>query len=342
MYVRRGINYRHLFANSWLFLIGAALWALVVVYVNEFLGYHVLSIPITPVTTIGIAVSLYLGFKSTSAYNRWWEARQVWGDIINRSRDWGNSAYSFIYAEGKRVDPATPVELIRRHLAWVNALAYQLRSQSRLKAAGTTHIFGHRRVFQDADHHNTAESYEQYLSPEEAAAIAATANPATHILRHQGDKLRELAERGFLDSHRHVTMMMMLGAMYDAQGRCERIKNTPFPRQVANFGLMFTWVFIFLLPLAFVDVFEADTRFHGLSTALSLDYALVVIPFTVLISWVFFIMEKVSDSTEDPFEGGVTDVPVSSLCRVIEIDLKQMMADENIPSPLEPVDGVLY
>ena len=68
-------------------------------------------------------------------------------------------------------------------------------------------------------------------------------------------------------------MMAMLGAMYDAQGKCERIKNTPFPRQVANFGLMFTWVFIVLLPLAFVDSFEADTRFHALSTALSLDYA---------------------------------------------------------------------
>jgi putative membrane protein len=101
-------------------------------------------------------------------------------------------------------------------------------------------------------------------------------------------------------------------------------------------------VFIVLLPLAFVDMFEAEAKLHSLSTRLTLDYVLVMVPFTVLISWVFFVMEKVSDSTEDPFEGGVTDVPISALCRTIEIDLKEMLEAKEIPEPLKPVDGVLY
>ncbi len=342
MYVRRGINARHLFHDSWPFLIGVTLWSALVVYLNEFLGLHFLSIPIMPVTTIGIAVSLYLGFKSTSAYNRWWEARQIWGEIVNRSRDWGNSVYNLIYASGKDLDPEVRKELIDRHIAWVNALAFQLRATSRLKAVGVTRAFGHRRVFKDAEFHQTRESYRRYLSAEEVTAVEKKANVATHLLRRQGDRLRALAEAGFLDSYRQVAMMAQLGFLYDAQGKCERIKNTPFPRQVANFGLMFTWVFIGLLPLALVDSFEADTRFHALSTDLSLDYILVMVPFTVLISWVFHIMEKVSDSTEDPFEGGVTDVPVSALTRVIEIDLEQMMDAEDVPEPMKPVDGVLY
>ena len=342
MYVRRGINARHLLADSWLFVVGMALWSLVVVYLNEFLGYHYLSIPIAPVTTIGVAVALYLGFKSTSAYNRWWEARQIWGEIINRSRDWGNSVYNLIYATGKEVDPAVQTELIRRHIAWVSALAYELRGTSRLKATCVGHVFGYRRVVDNADFHQSPDSYRRHLPADEAAELEKYANPATQLLRRQGDRLRGLVEEGFLDSHRHVAMMTLLGALYTQQGRCERIKNTPFPRQVANFGLMFTWVFIFLLPLAFVDVFEADTRFHTLSAALSLQYVLIMVPFTVLISWVFFIMEKVSDSTEDPFEGGATDVPISALCRVIEIDLKQMMAAADVPEPMKPIDGVLY
>lgn len=342
MYVRRGIHVRHLLADSWAFLVGATIWALVVVYANEFLGYHYLSIPITPVTTIGIAVSLYLGFKSTSAYNRWWEARQIWGEIVNRSRDWGNSVFNLIYAKDKAVDPSIQTELIERHLAWVNALAFQLRGRSRLKETRVTHIFGHRRVFEHSDFHQTRDSYRRFISGEEATELEKNANVATQILRRQGDRLRRLTEEGFLDSHRHVALMTLLGSFYTTQGQCERIKNTPFPRQVANFGLVFTWVFIVLLPLAFVDVFEADTRFHSLSLQVSLEYILVMVPFTVLISWVFFIMEKVSDSTEDPFEGGVTDVPISALCRVIEIDLQQMMGTEETPAPLEPVDGVLY
>jgi putative membrane protein len=217
-----------------------------------------------------------------------------------------------------------------------------LRAQSRLKEANITRIFGHRRVFEEDHFHQTAESYRNHLSAGEAADLEKYSNKATQLLRRQGDRLRALAEDGLLDSYRHVAMMAMLGAFYDAQGKCERIKNTPFPRQVANFGLLFTWVFIVLLPLAFVDMFEAEAKLHSLSTRLTLDYVLVMVPFTVLISWVFFVMEKVSDSTEDPFEGGVTDVPISALCRTIEIDLKEMLEAKEIPEPLKPVDGVLY
>ncbi|MCP4385487.1 MAG: hypothetical protein GY798_29415 [Hyphomicrobiales bacterium] len=343
MYVRRGINARDLLADSWVFLVGATVWALLIAYLNAVREYPFIAIPIAPVTTIGIAVSLYLGFKSTSAYNRWWEARKIWGDIINRSRDWGNSVYNLmIMSEDGQPDQAIRAELISRHLAWVNALAYQLRDRSRLKTTDANRVFGHRRRFDESQFHQSRETYRLHLGAEEAAEIEANANVATHILRRQGDRLRELAEAGILDSYRHVAMMTMLGAFYDAQGKCERIKNTPFPRQVANFGLVFTWIFIFLLPLAFVDVFGQETVSHHFSRILTLEYMLVMVPFTVLISWVFFIMEKVSDSTEDPFEGGVTDVPISSLCRVIEIDLKQMMMAEEVPEPLKPVDGVLY
>lgn len=343
MYVRRSINARHLFQNSWPFLLGTAAWSSFILYVNEFLEYHFISIPVAPVTTIGIAVSLYLGFKSTSAYNRWWEARQIWGDIINRSRDWGNSVLNLVPAvEGKSLDAAVQKDLIVRHIAWVNALAFQLRASSRLKTADATRIFGHRRVFDEHHFHQTEESYHRLLPADDTAELERYTNKATQILRRQGEQLKALAEQGVLDSYRHVAMMAMLGAFYDAQGKCERIKNTPFPRQVANFGLMFTWVFIILLPLAFVDMFEAEAKLNNLSGSLTLEYMLVLVPFTVMISWVFFIMEKVSDSTEDPFEGGVTDVPISALCRVIEIDLKEMMDAEDIPEPLKPVDGVLY
>ena len=342
MYVRRNIRLRHLFFDSWLFLIVATAWSSLIYYLNVFAGHELLAIPMTPVTTIGVAVSLYLGFKSTSAYNRWWEARKIWGDILNRSRDWGASVFNLVYYQGGAGDREVQRELIHRHLAWVNALAYQLRQNSRLKMTRNTRIFGHRRIFDDTEHHQTPASYQRLIPPSENASLIPYANPATHLLRKQADQLRELAAQGYLDSYRHVAMMNMIGAFYDAQGKCERIKKTPFPRQVANFGLLFTWVFIVLLPLAFVDVFREETASHMASELAEQSFLLVMVPFTVLISWVFFIMEKVSDSTEDPFEGGATDVPISAIARTIEIDLKQMLEAENKTAPLAPVDGVLY
>ena len=79
-----------------------------------------------------------------------------------------------------------------------------------------------------------------------------------------------------------------------------------------------------------------------MATLLSHEYMFTMVPFSVLISWIFFIMEKVSDTVEDPFEGGITDVPISAICRNIEIELGQMVGADDVPEPLEPVDGVLY
>lgn len=342
MYVRRGINPWHLFHDSWRFLLLVGLWALLVVYLREFEGIQAVGLPVAPVTTIGIAVSLYLGFKSQSAYSRWWEARLVWGDIINGSRSWGNYVLNLIYAEGRPVDPTVQRELIERHLAWVNALAFQLRKSTRLKESAATRVFDHRRVFEHHDYHQTPDSFRRHLSEAEADEVDRFANPATHLLRRQGDRLRQLAEDGFLDSYRHVEMMSSLRDFYFAQGSCERIKNTPFPRQIANFGLAFTWAFIVMLPLAFVEIFEASIADANLSTILQHEFMLTLVPFSMLISWIFYLMEKVSDSVEDPFEGGVTDVPISTLCRLIEIDLKQMLNAEDVPPPIKPIDGVLY
>lgn len=342
MYIRSGINPWHLFHDSWRFLVVVGVWSMMIVYLREFLQIQAIGLPIAPITTIGIAVSLYLGFKSTSAYNRWWEARKLWGDIINTSRMWANNVISLVHSKDGHVDPAVRAELIQRHLAWVNALAYQLRATSRLKASANTRIFNHRRKFDHHDFHQTPESFRRHLSVDEAAEIERYANPAVHVLKRQGDRLRELANAGYLDSFRHVQMMTLLDRFYADQGSCERIKNTPLPRQVANFGQVFTWAFIAMLPLAFVDIFESEVDSNQLTGLLAHEFVLTMVPFSMLISWIFFLMEKVSDSVEDPFEGGVTDVPISSLCRIIEIDLKQIIAAEEIPAPIEPVDGVLY
>ncbi len=131
-------------------------------------------------------------------------------------------------------------------------------------------------------------------------------------------------------------MTKVLGELTLAQGRCDQIKNTPFPRQIAHFGTVFTWIFVLLLPTAFLEVFEREAVQHNFSTMLTHEFMYTLIPFTVLISWVFFMMEKISDSSEDPFEEGVHDVPISALCRTIEIELRQALGETDVPPRPNP------
>jgi len=344
MYVRRKINLKEVLVESWASAAIVVAWSVAAVTLHELAGLTWLVMPVLPVTLIGIAVSLYLGFKSVSAYNRWWEARTALGGLVAVSREFVAQTRGLIYNDAG--PPASDIlkQIYTRHLAWIYAVAHVLRRHSRLKASERTRIFRHRRVGHAASTINDdPQSYGRFLAPEEYEAARKFRSPAGYIMARQADVLRDLTSAGYLDSVRQVALMEVLARLNIYQGTCDRIKNTPFPRQIAHFGTIFTWIFVSLLPLAFLGVFEAEAKKHDFSTLVTHEYMYSLVPFTVLISWVFLMMEKVSDSTEDPFEGGVHDVPVSALCRSIEIDMKQAMGDwEDVPPPLETVDGVLY
>ncbi len=343
MYVRRSIRIRYMIEESWVVLAFVAVWSFIVVYAHEVLGYTWIVMPVLPVTLIGIAVSLYLGFKSVSAYNRWWEARIALGGISAKSREWALQVQSLIFNDTDTAPAHVVKELIYRHLAWVYAVAYMLRRTSRLKTSRRTRFFRHRRIDHDIPTmHQDPVSFGRFLGAGEYAAAQTYRNPATYLIRRQAETVRELARAGYLDSVRQYEMTALLTRLDSDHGTCERIKHTPFPRQIAYFGTVFTWLLIILLPLAFLDVFEHEAGSEKLSTILTHEFMFSLVPFAMLISWIFSMIEKVGDSSEDPFEGGVNDVPISTLCRLTEIDLKQALGETNIPPLLEPVDDVLY
>ena len=64
-------------------------------------------------------------------------------------------------------------------------------------------------------------------------------------------------------------------------------------------------------------------------------------PFSAIVTWVFILMEMIGDYSENPFEGTYNDVPISSISRTIEIDLKEMLGEQDIPPAMQPVDGML-
>ncbi len=113
--------------------------------------------------------------------------------------------------------------------------------------------------------------------------------------------------------------------------RYERIKKFPLPRQYANMSRIFVYIFIFLLPFSMIPELM---KLSELSFWLS-------IPITVLIGWVYIMMELVGDYSENPFQGMANDIPMLSLCRTIEIDLREMLYETELPPAIKAKNNIL-
>lgn len=325
MYVKRNYSFGMTFSwSKWPFIVGF-LYALALCTAHALLDIH-FALPWQPISVIGIAVAFYLGFKNNSSYDRTWEARKIWGGIVNDSRSFGAQVVSFVQGENAE---AIKKELIYRHIAWLTALRYQLRlsrewehTDERIKGKYAMNIC-------EEYIENLDQDLLQYLSSDEVKTYEAKTNTATQILATQSKRLQELRDKGLFEDFRHMELVHLISAFYDGQGKSERIKNFPFPRQYASTALWLTFVFCGLLPFGIMDVF------HDMSGA-----ALWVCPFIVgLVTWIFFLMEKIGDYSENPFEGTYNDVPITTISRGIEIDMREMINDTNIPKAIAPENG---
>ena len=259
--------------------------------------------------------------------------------MVNTSRAWGNAVMSYVYMD--EAHTKVQRELIYRQIAWINALRLQLRRASRFSAWREKQAKKNDWIREQlsALRGDWDTELGPFLSPAELAATAEQRNTATQLLRRQGAELRALTDGGQLDMFRQIELMGLLDELYTLQGKCERIKNTPFPRQYAYFAWLFSWLFVLLVPFGLLSVFKELPAQVGAGNVLPVFAFLFS---STLIAWVFRTMEFIGDNSEDPFEGGVNDVPMNALCRTIEIDLRQMLGETQLPESEQPVADVLY
>lgn len=327
MYVKR--NYGFFMTFKW----SSKPFILGLIYSGVICGINLLvpvslSIPWQPISIIGIAVAFYLGFKNNSSYDRTWEARKIWGSIVNNSRSFGAAVNAFVKGTEEE---AIKKELIYRHVAWLTALRHQLRlsrpwehTKNRLNRLYAPTVC--------EDFTNKLEKeLLHYISTEELKLVQSKSNIATQLMNVQSKRLQELRDSDYFEDFRHMEFHQLIVSFYADQGKSERIKNFPFPRQYASTALWLTLVFAAFVPFGLLDVFKS-TEWIG--------YALCSV-FSALIIWVFFLMEKIGDYSENPFEGTYNDVPITSIARTIEIDLREMLNDTNIPKPIEAENGFL-
>ena len=340
MYIKRNLSWGITLRYSWKNLIFFTIYATVIFFAFYFQDFRYIDIPFQPISVIGIAVAFYIGFKNAQSYDRFWEGRKIWGGIVNYSRTWAIHVMSFIRTGNEEEDKKLHTKLIHRHIAWINALRVQLRQPRSWAIKENRSV---ERMFDRHGERNPScnEAYN-YVSKREFIDLKKRVNPATHLVKNQALDVTELREKEVIDGFQEDQLQSVLEEFYNLQGKCERIKNTPFPRQYGYFSRVFTWIFILLLPFGLLDVFEDDAVTNIELQQVSSWYVFLMIPFSVLISWIFITMEKVGDNSEDPFEGRINDVPMTALCRTIEIDLRDMLDEEELPEPVQPKDNILY
>lgn len=287
--------------------------SLLVTLVYRRLNFNGLTVGVAPLTILGAAITIFLGFRTNTAYDRWWEARILWGALVNQSRTIVRQAMTFCGSD-EALPPGSEPEsgdddlvitpFVRRiahlQIAFANATRAHLRKQDPLKVV------------------------EPHLPDDVFGRLAGQQNVPSALLQQMGLELRRARRQKLLDTIQFTALDATLIELTNILGGCERIKNTPLPRQydtVPRFGI---YAFSLMLPLGLVSTLGWWTPFV-----------------CAIITFLFIAIDSIGSNIEDPFENKIHDVPMTTLCRTIEINITQMIGEKECPNPLEPTFGVL-
>ncbi|RUT72202.1 hypothetical protein D0817_00865 [Flavobacterium cupreum] len=265
--------------------------AVLVHYITTQFENLIPEMPITIPAFIGTAISVLLSFKLNQSYDRWWEARKIWGSIVNDSRSFVLQLQSFVAGENKNEIR----EIAFRHIAWCYSLGQSLRDLS------------------------PVENLEPFISKEDMGEIEKQSNKPLALLQLNTLQILALKEKKAMSIFSQIQLNNTLVNFSNAMGMAERIKGTIFPITYRIFLHIFIYIFIVTLSIALRDI---ESYFE--------------IPLLLTISTMFFLLEKSATHMQDPFRNRPTDTPVTAIARTIEINIKQLLKETEVPKPLQP------
>lgn len=290
MLLKKNIPFSYIMGKIKKELLLITLYSVIITIIYE--NFHVtrISIPIAIPTIMGTVISLLLGFRSNQAYDRWWEARHIWGSIVNDSRTLSRQVLCFteVVYEGDEVHQFRD-KLIRRQIAWCYSLGQFLRGQ------------------------NPTRGLDKYLNRQELDFIRHYDHVPGALLELHARDLKFALEQGWINRFQQVEMDRTLSRLCDAMGKCERIKNTVFPVTYSMYIHFSMLLFIAFLPFAVIQYF-----------------GIFEVPVVVAIAASFLLIEKMAIHLQEPFENKPTDTPMTTIARSIERNLTQMLRDQEI------------
>lgn len=297
MLLRKNIPLKYVFGKIKWEVLGVTCFVTLITVLHQYFYKTDISIPLNVPMIVGTVISLLLAFRSNQAYDRWWEARTIWGAIVNDGRTLGRQVLSFI-------DPGFEMDAIRqfrenflrRQMAWNYALSQRLRGDK------------------------STAGLERMLTKRELATISRYDNVPAALLELHARDLNYALEQGWINQFQQVELDRTLSRLCDSMGKCERIKNTVFPVTYSLYIHLAMNFFIIMLPFALISVF-----------------GLLTIPVVVVIASMFMLIEKMAIHLQDPFENKPTDTPMTAISTNIEKDLRQMLNDHHEPMQMSAV-----
>ena len=288
-------------------LVSLLAWDLLIVFCYQILRWKWVGTSAIPLGSFGTIVGLIVGFRNGSAYGRWWEARTLWGAIVNRSRTFARQILTTMSPERAAThDERAEItgiqrELVLLQIAYVHALRQQLRGLDPVSAVA-------------------------HLIPNgDMAILSGEKNVALALQTRMSATLVAARLRGWLDEWQWQAIDQNLTSLMDSQGGAERIKNTPMPQQFDFFPRLFVQIYCLMLPIGMVVSL-------GWYTPLG----------STLVGFMFLALERIGRVLEDPFENEIPDVSMTAIATTIEINLRQMLGETELPAPVQPIDGILW
>ena len=266
-------------------IIVVSAYAVLIVYFHDFAHIEHMSIPISIPAILGTTISLILGFRINQSYDRWWEARKIWGSIVNDSRTVVRQSLTFVKDENQPEEVKKwQWQLAKNQIIFVFALGRSLRGLKPLMRL------------------------DNYLSEEEKEELLKQSNVPNAVLSKQAELLKQAIANNWITGYEVIQVDSTLTALTNSMGMAERIKTTIFPVTYTLIVEFLLYLFVMLLPLGMTDYF-----------------GYLVAPLMILITIPFFLLEKTAIHLQSPFNNNKTDIPVNAIAKTIEMNINQMM-----------------
>ena len=288
----------------WMRLSAVTIVAVVVTVLNQRYGYLEVGLTTTPFSLIALALGIFLGFRNNTSYDRFWEGRKLWGRLVNTSRTLARQITTLI---GPVRELGEDDELATIHRELVHRLVAYV------------HAFRH--------HLRDEELFEDalpFLPQQEGEALKGESNVPIAILHGLAKRFRTLYDQGRIHPVHFQVLEESLAQLTDIQGGCERIRSTPIPSSYTVLIHRLVATYVFALPFGLVNTVGVFTP-----------------EVTFLVAYAFLGLDAIGDEIEEPFGHEDNDLPLTTLSRMIEVNLRQRVGDTELPPLLKPDESGL-
>jgi putative membrane protein len=320
--------------------IALSVWSLFVTAFLQFSHWSFLTVPTPVLTIVGSALAIILAFKNQQCHARLNEALSISGQAITNSYNLANRLRA---ALGK-LEPAqsSPVlkDIFYRHFAWLTALRFFLRERKpweNTSEAGNARYLA--KLPTPESQSSVKDELKGYLSDAEFEKVFAhRGDKEALILRLQYDAVTDLYRQNLISEYILTVLTDALDELARVQGMLKRVKSYPYARNYYSIAVMLVAIFVVIIPFSLFP-YAYDL---GKPAAIERWTVWLNVPFSALVGWLFVSLEKVGENSSNPFEGGPNDVPISSITRRIEIEMRTMLGNQTDLKPIEAKNNILF